>query len=375
MKYEKPSYIEDLPEYLQKYFTDEMFKDTPYPPNLEAANDFLLYKVFKVTNKDIISIVKTNEAGDEIIKSKDFTKDNYHEIFNYNYWKNLQNSTKIVVLYWLYEEICAELKVYPPKFNFLRELPCNAGAMYDPRKHEIIFHLSVDDEEETIPSSAYQDIEYIAHELKHSIFWTKNHKKLNKNENKICYLEAPIEENYDMKDDFDRFCYYYDKTLYYLQPTELESHNYGIKKAKQLFDETNKNSKGKIKNSASIIDLRYFRAQDMERNHNVKFFNNVMNGPKEAREQVEKNMVSISFLNEIEVIATQILTLDPTAEVKNEKIYTRSKDENVQKLLKQYNSALYSYETLCKEIEKDIKRLYKNFKQLEADTKIILYKN
>jgi len=375
MKYVKPNYLEQIPEYLEKYFTDEMFKGTPYPPTLEDANDFLLYNVFNVAEKDIISIVKLDEKGENIIKAKDFTKDNFHDLFNFNYWKNLSDETKMQALYWFYLEICEELKVYPPKFDFLTPLPEQAEAMYEPSKHSLVFSLHRHIEDEDSPTSAYETLESIAHELKHSQFWTKKHKKINNIENTKCYLQYPISDDYNMKDEFDRYCYYYDEVLYYLQPTELDAHNYGYQKAKQIFDETNKTKGNKIKKHTSLMDLRHFRETRMFRNHNVKFFNNVMGGSKEAKEQLSKNIVMLSFLNQVEATANTIMLLDPEATNKNDKIYIKSKDPEVKKLLKEYNIDLQALYDISDEIEKDKKRLFKKYKELEANEKIILYKN
>lgn len=375
MKYDRPEYIDDLPEHLQKYFTEEMFKGTPYPPTLEHANEFLLRHVFNVNQKDIITMVKLDEAGENIVKAKDFTKDNFHDIFNFNNWKNLSNETKMVALYWFYEEICEELKIYPPKFNFTSPIPSHAVACYNPATHSIVFSLDVIDENDTNPESAYETLESIAHELKHAQFWTKHHKKLKANNNKVNYLEYPQSEDYNMLDDFDRFCYYYDQVLYYLQPTELDSHNYGLKKAKEIFDETNKTKDNKVKKNTSLLDLRHFREVRMGRNHNVKFFENVMGSYKEAQEQVEKNMVFKAFMDSIEEKASLIMSLDPEATNKDDKIFIKSKDPQVVNLLKEYNVDKQALYDISKEIDNDIKKLYKKYKELEANEKIVLYKN
>ena len=70
------------------------------------------------------------------------------------------------------------------------------------------------------------------------------------------YFDAPQEQDYDLTNDRERFEYNYDLAFYYQQPNEVESYNYGLKKAKEIFKESNfKVKNGVLTNKIKSIKI------------------------------------------------------------------------------------------------------------------------
>lgn len=377
MKYRRPDYIETLHDSFKKYFDEELFKNLPYPPTLSEANDFLLFNVFQADVKDSIMIVEKDKNGKIKQKIREFTKENYHELFNYKHWKKLSDETKIVTLYWYYEEICSDLKIFSPKFYFLAGLIKNAAGYYEPNKNEFVFDLHYKEDGDI---SAYKLLEIIAHELKHAEFFAKEQKEYLSKYNDKNYFSYPDESDYNLDDDYDKFCYYYDLCFYFMQPTELASFNYGFKKAKEIFDETNyisikkgDETQNKVKTSTSLVDLSFFRVESSDRKMYKQFFKYVLDG--NFKEQADKHYLKNEFFEDVNILVENIYALDPDVVVKKDKITSESNIEQVHKLIEEYNETLKNLYALNKEIEKDKKELFKKYKQMVADEKIELYKN
>lgn len=376
MKYVRPSYIESLPEIWKPYFSEKMFKNTPYPPTEKDANDFLLFNVFKAKEKDSIMMVEVDENGEVNSYPTEFTKENFHEIFNYYNWKKLSHSTKIVALYWYYEEICNELQIYKPHFNFISHLN-NCAGYYTPHNHEFVFNLFATENNEEKPS-AYTYLEIMAHELKHAQFFTKLQNEYYKKQNTEILFPAPNETDYDMNNEYERFTYYYDLCMYYIQPTEVEACNYGIKKAKQIFDETNlaktANGEKEYKDSTSLFDIRFFKQEYLDRVHNKKLIEYTL-GDK-AKDQLDKGYLLTVLDTELQSLSTQIYLLDPDTEEnsKNGKLTSKMKDKNLKELINLYNEQIVVAKTLEAEIESDMDKLFHEYKQKACKEDILLYK-
>ena len=86
MKYIRPDYIDNLPEAFKDYFNEENFKNKPYPRTLENANDYLLFDVFKAKTTENIVIFSLDKNGGLEETMSEYTRENFHKLFNYNTW-------------------------------------------------------------------------------------------------------------------------------------------------------------------------------------------------------------------------------------------------------------------------------------------------
>lgn len=374
MKYIRPDYIDKLPATFQDYFNEENFKNRPYPRTLENANDYLLHEVFKVDTTENIVVFSLDENGGLKEKLSDYNRENFHELFSYNIWKNIQDGTKIVALYWLYEEICEELKIYKPKFFFLdtkTDEDSNVAGFYQPSDHS--FHVFLNE----AYTSAFQYIEIIAHELKHAQFFSKEPSKYMNRLNYDYYFDLPEEKDYDLENDREKFEFNYNLAFYYQQPNEVESYNYGIKKAKEIFKEGNfkvKNGKltNELKSSASLEDLNFFRNNNMNRREYKRIFKYVFQ--ENFKEQMDKHFLANEFIVDISNIADKICKLDPNVKQKGDKLIPTIENDQINELLNKYEEAKKNFYNITKEIKNDKKKLFKKYKQLLADENIVEYR-
>lgn len=367
MKYEKPSYLSRIPETFRKYFDESVFKDKPYPPTLEFANEYLLFGVFKADKKKVIKFTKNK-------KTFEFSRENYYRIFNYDIWQKLAPEKKIITLYWFYLDICKELEIYNPKFFFLDSLPKNYGGMYEPHNHSFTFNL--DDEENC--RSAYDDLEVISHELKHAEFFTKEKKQYLERFNKIYYFSLPQEEEYDFSQDLEKFEYLVDYTLYHCQPTETDAYNYGLKKSYEIFKKVNTSKNGQIKNSTPYTDLKCFRAFEVERKNDTELVERVFGSQEKFKEYIDKLYLQKSFFADAEVYMKELQTFDPNIIAINTNVLVSKEvqeNEYSAKILKEYKLAIKSAEMLDKEIQKDISIMFKEYKKRLANVELPSFNN
>lgn len=372
MKYIRPGYIDELADTFKDYFNEENFKDKPYPRTLENANDYLLYNVFKVDTTENIVVFSLNKNGGLEEKSSEYNRKNFHKVFNYNIWKNLQDAGRITALYWLYEEICEDLQIFKPKFIFLQPQNKNYAGYYRPNTHSLHIILNMDEYE-----TAYTYIDTIAHELKHAEFFSKEPTRYLDKLNYNYYFDAPQEKDYNLEDDKEKFEYNYDLACYYQQPNEVESYNYGLKTAKEIFRQNNykiKNGKltNELKDSASLQDLNYFRNSNMDRRELNKVFEFVFQD--NFKEHMDKHFLLNEFLSDVEVYAEEIMNLDPEVKQKGDKLISELDTEEMKMLIAEYEEALKNYYLMDKEIKKDKKELFKKYKQLLADENVVEYR-
>ncbi|MBE5745709.1 MAG: hypothetical protein E7359_00255 [Clostridiales bacterium] len=377
MEYLRPAYIDKLPERFKHYFSEENFKDRPYPQTLENANNYLLHEVFKADTTEYIILFEVDKDGNPTEKMTDFTRDNFYKIFNYSNWSKLHDEAKIVALYWFYEGVCEELKIDKPKFYFLDtndNMNENIGAYYMPTDHS--FHMFLLDQNCEEAKSAYYYIDIIAHELKHAQFASKKQTEYLNRLNYVHYFDLPDEKDYKLDEDREKFEFNYALALYYQQPNEVESYNYGMKKAKEIFKEANfrvKNGKitKEIKDSASLVDLNFFRNVNFDRRQHKKLFEFIFQG--EFKEHLDKHFLLRELSKDLENITYEILELDPNAKFENDTIEfivdTQEKADLYNKLLE---AREYFYQ-FHDEIEQDKKKMFKRYKQILADESVVEY--
>ncbi len=387
MNYIRPDYINQIPEEFRYFFSKEAFKNVPYPGTLEQANNFLLFNIFKADKRDIITLVKTDSKGKPTNKMIDFTRDNYYDIFKYNNWKHLSKESKIVSLYWFYEDICDELKIFKPAFYFLRPLPKNYGGYFRSDEYCFVFNLPEDhydeDGEYMYMTSAYDIIETIAHELKHAQFDQTKQKNYYRKHNKNLYFPMPQAKDYDFTDDYDRFCYFYDFAFYSFQPNELDAYNYGHKKSKEVFDISNfrKTKNGlKLKSDASLTDLRHFRFKAEDIQSDIKRLKNIVGG-KGFTDRLDMHNLLNEFIKDAEDMIDVIIANDPNVEVDDSDIenikITLSKDANqkAKDAVKKYLELIEQIDAINLEIDKDRKKLFKKYKEIIAKAEIQEYED
>lgn len=375
MKYIRPEYLKDIQNEYKEFFSKKVFRNKPYPVTIEQANDYLLFDVFKVDKKDIITIIEVDKDGNLTEKMTDFTREDYYAIFNYNNWTKIGLTAKITALYWFYEDICKELEIFKPDFYFLLPLPKNYGGYYRNDTHCFCFNLKFESQEgyeENV--SAYNMLDVIAHELKHAQFSTIEKTNYFENYNSKLYFPMPQEEDYDLYDDYSKFCYLYDYSLYHFQPTELEAYNYGLNKSKEVFDATNysKTKDGKkVKRDASLVDLRYFRFQAQGRRADIETMKLIVGGT-ELADRIDMHNLLNEFLQEIEAVIAEIQQLDPYIKINSKGEILLSDDSNkyLNKLVEHYNQILKEANRIIKEIEKDKKALFKKYREYISKTEI-----
>lgn len=368
IKYEKPAYLKKLPNAFKKYFDDKKFENKPYPPTLALANDYLLFDVFKVDKKKQIRVC-SKDKKDVVV----FTREKYYRAFNYDIWQNLSSESKITFLYWYYEEICDELKIYKPHFSFLEKMPQNYMGMYVPDQHNFVFSLSEDEEEGYESMSAYDLINVIAHELKHAEFYAKEREEYLKKFNKIYYFSMPDEKDYDFSDDREKFSYLLDYTLYHCQPTEVDAYNYGLNKSYEVFKKVNSSKNGKIKISTPYTDLRYFRSETEHRKSEIELVDRLFGGQENFKEYMDKLYLERSFGDDAEIYQQKLKELDPTALcIAGKMIIEESLQNDVYgaKVIKELTLVMKSLKAIQEEIDKDERRMFKEYKKRLANINI-----
>ena len=79
-------------------------------------------------------------------------------------WKHINLETKLVASFWLYQDICNELQIYPPKFLFTENGVFR--GFYIREKNLFNINLKVlDKTSDNKTVSAYDLIDTICHEL------------------------------------------------------------------------------------------------------------------------------------------------------------------------------------------------------------------
>lgn len=381
MDYIRPSYIEKLPEIVQEYFKEEYFKDRPYPVTLEQANEYFLHTVCKVDTKKEIKILQYSKNKSKNTNHFVFKRDNYYDLFRYKYWSKLSFKTKMTVLYWFYEDVCKELKIYKPTFKIFNELPENAAGAYFPADHSFV--LRIDDlvekggnKEGVTKTSAYQELEKIAHELKHAQYFSTNKKSYFKVQNLHKYYQMPDNFDPEMDDDYEKFDFTFGKMMYMFQPTEAEAYNYGIRKAREIFDISNtsigENGKKVALEDTSVVDLMMFRNEFFERKVNLNFFNNVMKD--DFKEYLDMFNLLTDFSTEMMKYMLIIDELDPLATNDCDIIFLSAGAPAEAKVnLIKYNEARDCFDKVLEEMEERKIKMFKKYKDFVVNEKISCY--
>lgn len=386
MEYIRPSYIEEMPEEFKHYFSSENFKDKPYPGTIEQANDYLLYNVFKVDKADIMEFQKLDENGNQTKEMVRFTKDNYYEIFNHNNWKQIDDPARIIALYWFFEEVCKELGIFKPNFYFLKPLSSIEAGHYEPENHCFCFNLAHDQYEESVEATlvccAYENLNTIAHELKHAQFFQIQKSDYFRRQNLVTYFPAPYCKDYDFTDEYDRFCYSYDRVMYKFQPTELDSYNYGNKKCKEIFKKANfiKTKNGfKLKKDVSLFDLSYFKNLAEDTRDEKNFFK-LIAGAKEFTEQLDLNNLIIEYYNDVNILLSNIVAQDPETIYTEEDlcpkvILSKNANDLARALLEHYKQTVKEIKIIDREIENNKRKLFKHYKEELAKIEVSEYED
>jgi len=343
MKYNKPSYIEELPEILRTYFDEESFKNKPYPKTLHEAYNYLLFEIFKVDKDTITLTIKEGEKETEVVTG--FTKQNFHQVFDDYHWSKLDLGAKITALYWYFEEVCNELKIYKPQLIF-----SNSG------NYHIAYYnrISLKFNDERLNESAYSILNTIAHELKHAEINSKEQTEFFL-KNECEYINPPNYKAYNKNDEFEKFCYDLDYQLYCYQPNEIEAYNYGYKKAREIFAENKK-----LYKKPSAKDIIYFK----QLNLSIKKENTLLKTifKDEFIEQLDKRYLLESLNKDVKSSKNKILEISEDFDKQGDKIEFKTNDnEKLESLYKEYEINLNAYKTLKEEVDKDTKRLYKRF--------------
>lgn len=343
-KFKKPEYLLEFPEVLRKYFDENNFKNKPYPITFEEANEYLLFEIFKVDKQKEICTTVTNEKGKEIKVKTAFSKRNFHEVFAYYHWSNIDVPAKITALYWFFEEIAKELNVYKPKLLF------TCQSCYDYLLNTV--KLTIDDK--TFSKSAYSLLDTIAHELKHSqVDNCEQTEYFFKYPN--LYISYPNTANYNLNDVYECFKYNYEYYLYKFQPIELIAWEYGEQKARKIFLENKKANKGKFDKTDSMY---FYKLNKQRKNQNAE--KNLFFGD-EFLEHLDKRYLLLELKKEVDKHKKAIINITNLSLNKEEDavIFSYIKDKDFNEILEKYKTASRDYNALEKEVSKDFERLYK----------------
>lgn len=240
MEFKKPDYIKEIHPAFKKYFSKKYFDgQSPYPPTVQEANKYVLFEILEADDiseiQGVIPPLNEGESPEEFTLS--YPRD-YYKGFNFYYWQHLTMEQKVIMLYWLSEDITSELEISPIDFCFLTKLEGAEGLhMSDVFIYQILINpnsLEYD--------SSYDVVNTIAHELNHAQFSSVLQKQYMNRMNNNVYWS--IERTGDTFEDI------YEYIMYFCQPIEITAEIYAYRKVCEIFKKGNQQDK-----TPSLTDL------------------------------------------------------------------------------------------------------------------------
>lgn len=258
MEYKKPDYFKDIHHAFKKYFSKKYFDGTsPYPPTIQEANKYVLYDILEA---DLVSKIEgkipppqTDNENKEPEKFVLTYPKNYFKGFNYCYWQHLSMEQKVIMLYWLSEDLTDELQISPLDFCFLTKIEEAEGYH---TSNEFIYQILINPNSLEYESS-YDVVNTVAHELNHAQFSTILQKKYMNKMNMGVYWSFDASE--------DTFESIYEYLMYFCQPIEITAEVYAYNKVRKIFKKANESGK-----TPSLTDLVCINSQKADLINNEK---------------------------------------------------------------------------------------------------------
>lgn len=236
MEYKKPDYIKYIHPAFKKYFSKKYFDGTsPYPPTIQEACKYVLYDVLEADlitsiqgaipqmpiSEDEAPMLDSEEGNGSEVFTLTYPGD-YFKGFNYCYWQHLSMEQKVIMLYWLSEDITAELQITPLDFCFLTKIEAEGYHTSNDFIYQILINPNSLEYE-----SSYDVVNTVAHELNHAQFSSVLQKKyMNKMNNDVYW-------SFDQT--ADTFENIYDYLMYFCQPIEITAETYAYDKVCKIF--------------------------------------------------------------------------------------------------------------------------------------------